>query len=122
MALVKNRAFQIHKDVNGYPSYLRTLLVPGDLVSLLPLTEQTFVVPSGTNLVIFSKEAGITLYVLIDDGSGVITLPGAGSSISDSYVDINVVGVTVEAGQTIHIMSPNALTVKLNYYYDRTIQ
>lgn len=124
MAQVENREFQIHKDINGYPSYLRTLLVSGDLVLLDANVEQTFTVPNGVNLVIFSKEAGNTLFVLIDNGTGSIVLPGAGSSIADSYIDINVVGVNVafNKGQTIHIMSPVATYVKLNYYYDRTSQ
>lgn len=122
MANVINREFQIHKDVNGYPSYLRTLLVPGDLVYLLPNTEQTFVVPNGVNLIILSKDAGNTLFVLIDEGAGTITLPAAGTADANSYIDINVVGVTVSQGQTIHLLSPVATYVKINYYNDRTIQ
>lgn len=121
MAIVKNRAFQIHKDVNGYPSYLRTLLVPGDLVALDPFTEQMFIIPPSVNLVLFSKEGG-TLYTLIDDGSGSIVLPAPGSFIADSLIDINVVGVTVTPGDTIHLLSPIALTVKINYFKDGTIQ
>src|SRR4051812_24539302 len=108
MTQVINREFQIHKDINGYPSYLRTLLVAGDLAYLLPNTEQVFVVPNGVNLIILSKDAGNTLFVLIDDGTGTITLPTAGNSDSNSYIDINVVGVSVEQGQTIHLLSPVA--------------
>lgn len=122
MALVLNRDFQIHKDVNGYPSYLRTLLVPGPLVILSANIEQTFTVPNDSNLVIFSKDAGNTLFVLIDDGSGSIVLPAPGSFIDNSLVDINVVGVTVKAGQTVHVMAQVETNLKINFYYDKTIQ
>lgn len=122
MANVLNRDFQIHKDVNGIPTYLKTKLVPGDLVSLLPLIEQTFTVPNSANLVIFSKDSGNTVYCLIDDGSGSIVLPGAGASISDSMIDINVIGVSVKGGDIIHLMSPVATNIKINYCYDRTLQ
>jgi hypothetical protein len=122
MATITNPQFQIHKDINGYPSYLRTQLVSGVLVSLAASVPQVFTVPNGINLVIFSKESGNTLYVLIDNGAGSITLPSVGSSIANSYIDINVVGVNVIAGQVIHLMSPIATTVKINYYNDGTIQ
>lgn len=123
MVQILNREFQIHKDINGYPSYLRTLLVAGDLLSLLPNTEQVFTVPNGVNLVIFSKDSGNTLYVLINNNAlDVIVLPAPGSSIADSLVDINTIGVNVSGGQIIHLLSPIATNVKINYYIDGTTQ
>ena len=122
MAVILNREFQIHKDINGYPSYLRTLLVAGDWMLLDPNTEQTFVVPTDSNLIIISKDAGNTLFVLVDDGSGSIAPPTAGTSTANSMVDINVVGVSVAPGQTVHVYSPVATYVKINYYKDGTIQ
>lgn len=123
MAQVLNREFQIHKDINGYPSYLRTLLVAGDFMSLAPGVEQVFTVPNGINLVMFSKDSGNTLFVLINNSAlDVIVSPTAGSSIPNSYVDINVIGVSVSAGEIIHLLSPVATYVKINYFNDNTSQ
>lgn len=122
MAKIMNRFFQLHKDVNGFPTYLRTLLVSGDFIYLQAGIEQTFIVPNDSNLVIFSKESGNTVFFLIDDGSGAITLPPVGTSLPNSLIDINVVGVSVDGGQTIHLMSTLDTYIKINYYQDRTIQ
>lgn len=122
MANVLNRLFQIHKDVNGYPTFLKTQLVAGDWANLIANTEMTFVVPSDSNLIQIAPQLGNDVFILIDNGSGSITPPASGTSISNSMVDQNLVGVSVSPGQTIHLYSLVDTYVKINYYYDRTVQ
>jgi hypothetical protein len=117
MAQTVDRTFQIHTDTSGHPSYLLTNFQNGPIVTMTADTEYKTIVPEGINTAIFQTSKGVDVFILQDDGTGTLTLPG--SSFTLSNAELNKPGVRgVVPGMTLHFRAPVTCYLKVNYYND----
>ena len=105
---------KIDKDDASIPTYGIDFCDQGSQVALAAATELTLTVPLDRRTALFQYSVGTNVFILEDDGSGSVTIPGG--AFTSTEADLNPIVRNVTPGQTLHFISDTPAFVKISFY------